>query len=37
VGFPGFGRPCDFRDDSDGEVDRPAGPRRARDSRRGGR
>jgi hypothetical protein len=27
----------DFRDGGDGEADRPAGPRRARDSRRGGR
>jgi hypothetical protein len=32
AGFPGFGRRRDFRDDGDGEVNRPAGPRRARDS-----
>jgi hypothetical protein len=37
AGFPGFGRPRDFRDGGDGEVDRPAGPWRERDSRRGGR
>jgi hypothetical protein len=34
-GFLGYRR--QFRDDGDGEADRPAGPRRARDSRRGGR
>jgi hypothetical protein len=27
----------DFRNGGDGEADRPAGPRRARDSRHGGR
>jgi hypothetical protein len=32
-----FGRRPDFRDGGAGEADRPAGPRRARDSRRGGR
>jgi hypothetical protein len=37
AGFSGFGRQRDFRDDEDGEADRPAGPRRARDSQRGGR
>jgi hypothetical protein len=36
-GFPVSGRQRDFRDGGDGEADRPAGPRRARDSRRGGR
>jgi hypothetical protein len=36
VGFPGFGRPRDFRDGGDGEADRPVGLRRARDSWRGG-
>jgi hypothetical protein len=35
--FRFFGCRGDFRDGGDGEVDRPAGPRRARDSRRGGR
>jgi hypothetical protein len=34
-GFLGYRR--QFRDDGDGEADRPAGPRRAQDSRRGGR
>jgi hypothetical protein len=34
VGFFRFpGRRRDFRDGGDGEADRPAGPRRARDSR----
>jgi hypothetical protein len=36
-GFPTSGRRRDFRDGGDGEADRPAGPRRARDSRHGGR
>jgi hypothetical protein len=36
-GFSGFGRPRDFRDDGDGEADRPAGPRHAQDSRCDGR
>jgi hypothetical protein len=36
-GFPISGRRRDFRDGGDGEADRPAGPRRARDSRHGGR
>jgi hypothetical protein len=36
-GFPVFGRQRDFRDGGDGEADRPAGPRCARDSRRDGR
>jgi hypothetical protein len=31
------GRRRGFRDGGDGEADRPAGPRRARDSRHGGR
>jgi hypothetical protein len=31
-----FGRRCDFREGGDGEADRPARPRRARDSWRGG-
>jgi hypothetical protein len=31
------GRQRDFQDDGDGEADWPAGPRRARDSQRGGR
>jgi hypothetical protein len=31
------GRRRDFRGGGDGEADRPAGPRRARDSRHGGR
>jgi hypothetical protein len=36
--FSGFFRyQRQFRDDGDGEADRPAGPRRARDSQRGGR
>jgi hypothetical protein len=35
--FRFFGCHCDFRDGGDGEADRPAGPRHARDSRRGGR
>jgi hypothetical protein len=35
--FRFFGRQRDFRDSGDGEADRPAGPQRARDSRRGGR
>jgi hypothetical protein len=35
--FRFFGRRRKFRNGGDGEVDRPAGPRRARDSRRGGR
>jgi hypothetical protein len=35
-GFPISGRRRDFRDGGDGEVDRPAGPRRAQDSRHGG-
>jgi hypothetical protein len=35
--FRFFGRQRDFRDGGDGEADRPAGPWRARDSRRGGR
>jgi hypothetical protein len=35
--FRFFGRRRDFRDDGDGEADRPVGPWRARDSRRGGR
>jgi hypothetical protein len=37
AGFAGFGRQRDFRDGGDGEPDRPAGPRHAWDSRRGGR
>jgi hypothetical protein len=37
AGFPGFGRPRDFQDGGDGEAHWLAGPRRARDSRRGGR
>jgi hypothetical protein len=37
AGFSGFGCQRDFWDGGDGEADRPAGPRRARDSRRGGR
>jgi hypothetical protein len=37
AGFPGFGRQRDFRDSGDGEADRPAGPRHAWDSQRGGR
>jgi hypothetical protein len=37
AGFPGFGRQRDFRDGGDGEADRLAGPRRSRESRRGGR
>jgi hypothetical protein len=37
AGFSGFGRQRDFRDGGDGEADRPAGPRHARDSRCGGR
>jgi hypothetical protein len=36
-GFPVFGCQRDFRDGGDGEADWSAGPRRARDSRRGGR
>jgi hypothetical protein len=36
-GFPISGRRRDFRDGGVGEADRPAGPRRARDSRHGGR
>jgi hypothetical protein len=36
-GFSIFWRRRDFRDGDDGEADRPAGQRRARDSRRGGR
>jgi hypothetical protein len=36
-GFTISGRRRDFRDGGDGEADRPAGPRRARDSRHGGR
>jgi hypothetical protein len=36
-GFPISGRRRDFRDGGDGEADRPAVPRRARDSRHGGR
>jgi hypothetical protein len=36
-GFPVSGRQRDFRDGGDGEADWRAGPRRARDSRRGGR
>jgi hypothetical protein len=36
AGFPGFGHRCDFWDGGDGEADQPAGPQRARDSRRGG-
>jgi hypothetical protein len=35
--FRFFGRRRDFRNGGDGEADRSAGPRRARDSRRGGR
>jgi hypothetical protein len=35
--FRFFGRRRDFWDGGDGEADRPAGPRRARDSRHGGR
>jgi hypothetical protein len=35
--FRFFGHRRDFRDRGDGEVDRPAGLCRARDSRRGGR
>jgi hypothetical protein len=31
------GRRRDLRDGGDGEADRPSGPRRARDSRHGGR
>jgi hypothetical protein len=34
--FPVSGRRRVFRDGGDGEADRPAGPRRARDSRHGG-
>jgi hypothetical protein len=34
-GFLGYWR--QFRDGGDGEADRPVGPRRAQDSRRGGR
>jgi hypothetical protein len=34
--FRFFGRQRDFWDGGDGDADRPAGPRRARDSRRGG-
>jgi hypothetical protein len=34
--FRFIGRQRDFRDGGDGEADRPAGPRCARDSRRGG-
>jgi hypothetical protein len=37
VGFSGFGCQRDFWDGGDGEADWTAGPRRARDSRRGGR
>jgi hypothetical protein len=37
AGFSSFGRQHDFRDGGDDEADRLAGPRRARDSRRGGR
>jgi hypothetical protein len=36
-GFPISGRRRDFRDGGDGEADRLVGPRRARDSRHGGR
>jgi hypothetical protein len=37
-GFPvSFGCRRDFRDDGDGDANRPTGPRRARDSQRGGR
>jgi hypothetical protein len=36
-GFPISRRRCDFWDGGDGEADQPAGPRRARDSRHGGR
>jgi hypothetical protein len=36
-GFMISGRWRDFRDGGDGEADRPAGPRRARDTRHGGR
>jgi hypothetical protein len=36
-GFPISRRRRDFRDGGDGEADRPAGPRCARDSRHGGR
>jgi hypothetical protein len=35
--FRFFWRRRDFRDGGDGEADWPAGPQRARDSRRGGR
>jgi hypothetical protein len=37
AGFPDFWHPRDFRDGGDGEADRPVGPRRAWDSRCGGR
>jgi hypothetical protein len=37
AGFSGFGLQRDFRDGGDGEAVWPAEPRRARDSRRGGR
>jgi hypothetical protein len=37
AGFSGFGRQCDFRDGGDGEADRLVRPRRAQDSRCGGR
>jgi hypothetical protein len=36
-GFSGFGCWRYFRDSGDGEADQPTGPRRVRDSRRGGR
>jgi hypothetical protein len=37
AGFYDSRRRRDFRDGGDGEGDRPAGPRRAQDSRHGGR